>query len=178
MLLKALVHTLSIVACSVENYEGDGVIFQGNVRGRDPAVSYAKMKERLKNRLSDKYQLFLLQDKDDKPTVIVLPDGAGSEKISRGQEIWLAIAFAIGTALTTVNAANVPVLQWLVDPYRTLITEEDWKEAVPFIVGTLVHLSELEHCMTSTAYTLCLHIHTFKIPSHEDDALQLVITSM
>lgn len=33
---------------SVENYEQDGVVFKGNVRGRDPAVSYAKMKDRLK----------------------------------------------------------------------------------------------------------------------------------
>ncbi len=32
---------------SVDNYGHDGVVFKGNVRGRDPAVSYAKMKERL-----------------------------------------------------------------------------------------------------------------------------------
>jgi len=35
---------------SVENYEADGVIFKGNVRGKDPATSYAKMNERLQVR--------------------------------------------------------------------------------------------------------------------------------
>ncbi len=34
-------------ARSVENYEGDGVVFQGNVRGKDPSASYQRMKERL-----------------------------------------------------------------------------------------------------------------------------------
>jgi hypothetical protein len=32
---------------SVDNYQADGVIFKGNVRGKDPASSYAKMKQRL-----------------------------------------------------------------------------------------------------------------------------------
>lgn len=37
--------------------------------------------------LGDKYQLFLLQDKDEQPTVVVLPEGAGAERISRGTEV-------------------------------------------------------------------------------------------
>ncbi|GIM06333.1 hypothetical protein Vretimale_10663, partial [Volvox reticuliferus] len=32
---------------SVDNYGHDGVVFKGNVRGRDPAVSYQKMRDRL-----------------------------------------------------------------------------------------------------------------------------------
>jgi hypothetical protein len=42
------VYVYVCVLFSVENYEGDGVLFQGNVRGKDPSVSYAKMRERLK----------------------------------------------------------------------------------------------------------------------------------
>lgn len=34
--------------CSVENYEQEGVIFKGNVRGKSPEATYAKMKDRLK----------------------------------------------------------------------------------------------------------------------------------
>jgi hypothetical protein len=32
---------------SVDNYQQDGVIFKGNVRNKDPAAAYAKMKQRL-----------------------------------------------------------------------------------------------------------------------------------
>lgn len=32
---------------SMDNYGHEGVVFKGNVRGRDPAVSYQKMKNRL-----------------------------------------------------------------------------------------------------------------------------------
>ncbi len=35
----------------------------GNVRGRDPASAYAKMRERLQQELGDAYELFLLSDK-------------------------------------------------------------------------------------------------------------------
>lgn len=33
---------------SVENYQENGVVFKGNVRAKDPAAAYQKMKERLK----------------------------------------------------------------------------------------------------------------------------------
>ena len=32
---------------SVDNYQQDGVIFKGNVRNKDPAAAYAKLKQRL-----------------------------------------------------------------------------------------------------------------------------------
>lgn len=35
---------------SVENYQQDGVVFKGNVRSKDPAAAYAKMKQRLQVR--------------------------------------------------------------------------------------------------------------------------------
>lgn len=47
-----------------------------------------------------------------------MPQGAREGAATRvalrrvcSQEIWLALAFALGTVLTTVNAASVPVLQ-------------------------------------------------------------------
>ena len=55
------------------NYGHEGVVFKGNVRGKDPALSYTKMCERLQASFPDKYELFLLEDKDEKPTIILLP---------------------------------------------------------------------------------------------------------
>ena len=33
---------------SVENYKSDGVVFKGNVRGKDPQASYQKLAARMK----------------------------------------------------------------------------------------------------------------------------------
>lgn len=116
---------------SVENYEQDGVVFKGNVRGRDPAQSYQKMCDRLKEQLGDQYTLFLLIDREDKPTVALLPKGAGSERISRFTENWVAATFALFTLLSTLNANNVPIIQWLLYPFNTELTRMDFMEALP-----------------------------------------------
>jgi hypothetical protein len=54
--------------------------------------------------------------------------------------VWLAIAFAIGTALTTVDAAGAPVLQWLVAPGQTQLGQQDWADAAPYVCATLALL--------------------------------------
>ena len=33
---------------SVENYKNDGVVFKGNMRGKDPQAAYQKMSTRMK----------------------------------------------------------------------------------------------------------------------------------
>lgn len=39
-------------------------------------------------------------------------------------QVWLAVLFSLGTILTTLQANNVPVLLWLVDPYHIAITQQ------------------------------------------------------
>jgi hypothetical protein len=58
-----------------ENYEANGVLFQGNLRG-DPKVAYPKMNSRLQAELGDAYSLFLLQDQKENP-VVRCAQGAG-----------------------------------------------------------------------------------------------------
>ena len=51
-----------------ENYEANGVLFRGNLRG-DPAAAYEKMQRRLRSEFGEKYAVFLLQDQKEKPVV-------------------------------------------------------------------------------------------------------------
>lgn len=51
-----------------ENYEADGVLFRGNLRG-EPAASFEKMQRRMQNEFGDKFSIFLLQDRKEKPVV-------------------------------------------------------------------------------------------------------------
>ncbi|KAG2483904.1 hypothetical protein HYH03_017226 [Edaphochlamys debaryana] len=117
---------------SVDNYGHEGVVFKGNVRGRDPAVSYSKMRERMQRTFPNAYELFLLEDKEEKPTVVVLPQGQGLDtQISRFTEIWLAALFAIATAVTTFNALGVPLLEFAVAPFEVAIEQQDIVDAIP-----------------------------------------------
>ncbi|KAG2430753.1 hypothetical protein HYH02_013592 [Chlamydomonas schloesseri] len=121
---------------SVDNYGHDGAVFKGNVRGRDPAVSYQKMRDRLQTAFSGAYELFLLEDKEEKPTVVVLPQGRGLDtQISRFTEIWLAALFALATAVTTFNSAGVPLLEFFIAPFTTVITQQDFVDALPGVLA-------------------------------------------
>ena len=93
--------------------------------------------------LGDDYQLFLLEDSEGKPTAVVLPRGSSNEgSISKLTEVWLAVLFAVLSAVTTANANGVPLFQFLVDPFHTEISAGDVGDAyVPalafwYILGT------------------------------------------
>lgn len=74
--------------------------------------------------LGDAWQLFLLEDKEEKPTAVVLPSSARDGAINRVTEVWLAVVFAGLTAITTLNSAGAPLIQFLVDPFRTDMTAQ------------------------------------------------------
>lgn len=61
---------------SVENYQANGVLFKGNLRGRSAAESYKRTAARLKERVGDAYQLYFLEDQESKPVAVVLPTDA------------------------------------------------------------------------------------------------------
>lgn len=118
---------------SVDNYDENGVVFKGNLRAKDPAAGYEKMKEKLKTVLGDDWQIFLLQDKEEKPTAVVLPSTAREGQISKLTEVWLAVAFSSLTMVTTLNSAGLPLLQFLVDPFRTAISQQDVVDTLPLV---------------------------------------------
>jgi len=61
---------------TVDNYGESGVLFKGNIRsGADPSAVQEKLQAKLKAQMPD-YSLFLMVDRDDKPTVVVIRDAA------------------------------------------------------------------------------------------------------
>lgn len=83
----------------------DGAIFKGNLRG-EVAESHAKLSERLKERVGDRYRLFLLSGPDDRPTVVVLPATADPSPTTPAQ-FALAGVLAIATVLTCLETAGL-----------------------------------------------------------------------
>lgn len=119
----------------VESYGDGGAVFKGRVRAKDLSAAYEDLSRRLTDATAGEYQLFLLTDRRDEPTAVVLPASAREAEISRTTEVWLSTAFAIATLATSIDAAGAPLLQFLVDPFRTPLTAQDLTETLPLVAA-------------------------------------------
>ncbi|MFS8902916.1 site-2 protease family protein [Synechococcus sp. H60.4] len=137
---------------------GEGAIFKGNLR-RDAEVVVPLLTEKLKERLGNRYQLFLVEDASEKPAVVVLPDEIVNYRASTGAQI-LAAGLMIASFLATLEVgANLLGFRLLEAPGR-------WVEALPVAAGIfailLVH--ETGHRWMAGKYGVRLS-PAFVIPS-------------
>ncbi len=78
---------------------------------------------------------------------MVLPSTAREGELSRLTEVWLAVVFGALTAVTSLNSAGAPLIQFLVDPFLTPLSAADLLDAAPLALafwGTLL-AHELGH---------------------------------
>ncbi|MGB2924286.1 MAG: site-2 protease family protein, partial [Limnothrix sp.] len=83
----------------------DGVIFKGNLRG-DPEKTHTRLTTKLGDRLGDKYRLFLVEDPEGKPVVIVLPSTNDPKTTTLVQKN-LAVVLILVTLATTLEAIGI-----------------------------------------------------------------------
>ncbi|MBE9182555.1 site-2 protease family protein [Oculatella sp. LEGE 06141] len=83
----------------------NGAIFKGNLRG-EPEESHARLSASLKERLDDRYRLYLVEGPDNRPVVVVLPSTADPKPTTVTQAI-LAVVLAIATIVTTMETAGI-----------------------------------------------------------------------
>lgn len=115
---------------AVENYQANGVLFKGNLRGRSPADSYARTAKRFQTVMGDDYKLYFLEDQENNPVAVVLPKDATQDLTPALPEGLLAALFALGTTATTLNTYGLPLL----DPSNLDLDPETIAAALP---GTL-----------------------------------------
>lgn len=123
-----------------------GAIFRGNLRG-EPAATQTKLAERLQERLGDRYRLFLVENLEQKPTVVVLPATADPVKTTPAQ--WaLAGVLAIATLFTGLEAGAI------LQGFDLLQDFSRWRAALPFLVALLVILfsHEAGHWIAARRY--------------------------
>lgn len=121
----------------------EGAIFRGNLRG-DPEAVYDRLAATLKERLADRYRLFLVENPDGKPVVIILPSSRDPQPLTLPQRILAVIL--IGTTIVTSVASAGFLLGFDVfnAPERTI-------EAIPLASGLLAILAghELGHWLVA-----------------------------
>jgi membrane-associated protease RseP (regulator of RpoE activity) len=82
----------------------EGAIFKGNLRGEPQAV-HNRLSKSLQDKLGEEYRLFLVEDTDTKPVVIVLPSTNDPRPTTLAQKVFAAILgiATIGTSLETAG---------------------------------------------------------------------------
>lgn len=116
-----------------------GAIFRGNLRG-EPEPVFAQLSARLQAAVPDRYRLYLINNPEGKPVVVVLP--RSSDPVPSGLAQWgLAGILVVATAFTAVERGGLQ--------YGFEITEhlDRWTQALPIGLGLMVVLlgHELGH---------------------------------
>lgn len=75
----------------------EGAIFKGNLRA-DPILAFEQLSSKLSAQVGDRYRLFLVNDQQEKPVVIVLPESATPR-----QSGWFQWGLALILLVTTVG---------------------------------------------------------------------------
>lgn len=83
----------------------DGLILKGNLRG-DPEQVHSRLSANLQARLGSRYRLFLVQNQDDKPVVIILPSDNDPQPSTLSQKI-LAVVLLLATIATTLETSGL-----------------------------------------------------------------------
>jgi membrane-associated protease RseP (regulator of RpoE activity) len=128
----------------------EGVIVKGNLRGEPEAV-HKKLTANLQEKLGDSYRLFLVDNVDAKPVVIILPASADVRPVTVSQYI-LAVSLGIATIATIFETAGI-LLGF--DFFSHL---ERFREVLPIGIGIIAVLAahEFAHYFVAQRYQVKL----------------------
>ncbi len=105
----------------------DGVILKGNLRG-DPEQVHSRLTASLQAKLNDRYRLFLVENQDDKPVVIILPSTNDPQPTTVSQKI-LAVVLLLATIATSLETGGLLLgFDFFNSPRRYL-------EVMPIVAG-------------------------------------------
>jgi membrane-associated protease RseP (regulator of RpoE activity) len=128
----------------------EGIIFKGNLRGEPEAV-FQKLSSNLQQHLGDRYRLFLVENLDGKPVVIVLPSRKDPQPTNATQSI-LAVVLLVVTIATCLEAGGILL------GFDFLTNLERFQEPLPIAAGILAVLltHELGHRLLARRYQVRL----------------------
>ncbi|NHC35128.1 site-2 protease family protein [Scytonema millei] len=136
----------------------DGVIFKGNLRGEPEAV-YNRLNATLQERMGTsetapekpRYRLFLVENVDGRPVVIILPSRNDPRPSTVGQKIFALVLF-LATIATSLETAGI------LQGFDFFTTPARFPEALPIALGILAVLAahEIGHRVLAQRYQVRL----------------------
>lgn len=129
----------------------DGAIFKGNLRGRDSEVVHDRLSRALEERLGDRYRLFLVENQEGKPVVVVLPSRNDPKPMTATQK-GLSLVLLLATIATTLEAIG------FVLGFDLFFNLDRLSEPLPYAAGIWVVLiaHELGHYAIARRYNVRL----------------------
>ncbi|MBD3882398.1 site-2 protease family protein [Phormidium tenue FACHB-886] len=128
----------------------NGAIFKGNLRG-EPEPSYDRLSTALRERLDDRYRLFLVEGVEQKPVVVVLPSSSDPKPVTLLQ-ILLSVILGGVTIATCLETSGILLgFDWFTAPDR-------FREVLPIgggLIGVLL-AHELAHWVLAKRYQIRL----------------------
>ena len=109
----------------------EGVVFKGNLRGEPEAV-HNRLTKSLQERLEDKYRLFLVENTDGKPVIIILPSRTDPQRAQLAQAF--AVILFIATIATSLEVGGI------LQNFDLFSNPERFAEALPIALGLSVIL--------------------------------------
>lgn len=133
----------------------EGAIFKGNLRG-DPEETHRKLTERLGDRLGEQYRLFLVEDPENKPVVVVLPSSNDPKTTTLAQKN-IALVLLVATIATTLEAIGV------LRGFDLFSNFGRYQEVLPLSFGMwgILGIHEIAHWITSKKYNVKLSVPFF-----------------
>ncbi len=128
----------------------EGAICKGNLRGEAEQV-HQRLTERLQEKLGDRYRLFLVENLDAKPVVIVLPSRTDLRQITLSQKIFAALLFLAAIATTLETAGLLLGFDFFTNSARL-------PEVLPISIGIIAVLvaHEIAHRVIARRYQVTL----------------------
>ncbi|NJM22063.1 MAG: site-2 protease family protein [Richelia sp. SM1_7_0] len=136
----------------------EGAIFKGNLRGEAEDV-HNRLSASLRERVGDKYRLFLVESPEGKPTIIVLPSRNDPRSMTPGQKAFAGILL-LATIGTTLEAGGILLnFDFFSNPGR-------FQEALPITAGflTILIAHELGHWIIARRHQVKLSL-PYLLPS-------------
>lgn len=133
----------------------DGAVFRGNLRG-EPEPTLAKLTESLTAQLGDRYRLFLIENQDGKPVVVVLPSKNDPKPLNLTQKL-LSIVLFLATIAASLETGGI------LQGFDFYSAPERYREVLPFSLGILSVLlaHELGHWIVAKRYQIRLNLPFF-----------------
>ncbi|WP_413167247.1 site-2 protease family protein [Capilliphycus salinus ALCB114379] len=114
----------------------EGVIFKGNLR-TDADIAYSRLSENLQQQMGERFRLFLVENPEGKPVVIVLPRKNDPQPMTIPQKI-LAIILLVVSIFTTFEAGSLLLgFDFFTEPNR-------YPEIIPIALGLFSILASHE----------------------------------
>jgi membrane-associated protease RseP (regulator of RpoE activity) len=148
-IIKSVFSLDSFFATETIPYQ-DGAVFNGNLRG-ELQPTYEKLSAAMQAKMGDRYRLFLVENQEGRPTVVVLPQSSDPAQSTSLQKVLAVVLFVVTIGTCLEAAGFLQGFDFYAEPQR-------YAEVVPVAASVIAALvvHEVGHRVAAQQYNVKL----------------------